>query len=66
MPRLNKLLIFTLVVLTSCASFNTQTDSNTNQNITTPKSELAQRFYLIGDAGNANFDQTTEPLKRTS
>ncbi len=62
MPHFQKLLIFTLVVLSSCASFQTQTDSTVNQNISTPNAELSHRFFLIGDAGNANFNETTEPL----
>ena len=62
MLHLKKLIVFTLVVLSSCASFKTQTDQSVNQNIITPQSELSHRFFLIGDAGNAAFDETTDPL----
>lgn len=60
LPR--KLILFVLIALSSCASFKTQTDESINQNISKPTSELSHRFFLIGDAGNANFDETTDPL----
>ena len=62
MLHIRKLLLSLLVVLSSCASFNTQVDNSVNQNIQKPKAELSHRFYLVGDAGNAAFGTTTAPL----
>lgn len=62
MLHFKKFILFLFVVLSSCASFHTQVDDSVDQNITKPNSKLSHRFFLIGDAGNAAFNQTTTPL----
>lgn len=62
MLHLKKFILSLLVVLSSCASFNTQVDNTINQNIKKPTSELSHQFFLVGDAGNAAINATTPPL----
>lgn len=53
--------VLSIFLISSCATFNKQTDGPTE--ITVDKSKpLEHSFYLIGDAGNAKMDQTTDAL----
>lgn len=62
MLHYKKFILSLLVVLSSCASFRTQVDESVDQTIKKPKSELSHRFFLVGDAGKASFNETTLPL----
>lgn len=50
------------VVLSSCATYTTRYKESTDvQEL--PKKEIEKTFYLIGDAGNADLNKTTQGLK---
>lgn len=59
---MKKLTILLTILLASCATFKEQVDKQSIQELTATKSELAHRFYLIGDAGNAKLNKNTLPL----
>ena len=59
---MKKLSLLLLVVIVSCATYKEQIDSKINQSLSETQSELSHRFYLVGDAGNANTNESTLPL----
>jgi len=59
MKKLNVLLF---VLLVSCATYQEQVDKKINQSLPETQGELSHRFYFIGDAGNANLNESTLPL----
>jgi predicted phosphodiesterase len=59
---MKKLSLLLLILIVSCATYKEQIDHKINQSLTVTQSELSHRFYLVGDAGNANANQSTLPL----
>ncbi|NQY29096.1 MAG: metallophosphoesterase [Flavobacteriaceae bacterium] len=59
---MKKLTILLTILLVSCATYQEQVDNQINQSLTETTSELSHRFYLIGDAGNAELNESTLPL----
>jgi len=63
---MKKLIILLAVLLVSCATYQEQVDKKINQSLSETKSGLSHRFYFIGDAGNANQNESTLPLESLS
>ncbi|PHS09209.1 MAG: phosphoesterase [Kordia sp.] len=59
---MKKLTILLTILLVSCATYQEQVDNQINQSLTKTTSELSHRFYFIGDAGNAELNESTLPL----
>lgn len=59
---MEKIVLILSMILTSCATFQEQVAKEVNQKLTETSSKLSHRFYLIGDAGNASFNESTLPL----
>jgi len=59
---MKKLTLFFTIILVSCATYKEQVDKEISQSLTEENSELSHRFYLIGDAGNAELNESTLPL----
>ena len=54
--------VISIFLISTCATFNKQTNGPTEVN--SPSSAaLEHSFYLIGDAGNAEMDKTTDALR---
>jgi len=60
---MKKLTILLTILLVSCATYQEQVDKQISQSLSETNSELSHRFYLIGDAGNANLNESTLPLE---
>ena len=68
--KLNKIkfIVFTFMsfMLINCASYDInykQDEGNWKANLKSYDSEIEHTFYLIGDAGNANMDESLSHLK---
>ena len=53
--------ILSIFLISSCATFNKQTDGPTN--VKSKSKTIEHSFYLIGDGGNAEMGQTTDAMK---
>lgn len=54
--------VVSIFLISSCATFNKQTDGPTE--VKSPSSSAIEHsFYLIGDGGNAEMEQTTDALR---
>ena len=64
MNSLNKyhLIIFAVLIFTSCATLKQQVKENTEQQFP-DKKEIAHSFYLIGDAGNTPLNSESQTIK---
>ena len=64
-PFLYKLrfLLMLHLIMSSCATTNLQIKKELDNDITLSEKNIQHSFYLIGDAGNAEQDSTTDALK---
>lgn len=63
---MKKISLLLLVLLASCATYQEQVDEKIDQELSGNKGELSHRFYFIGDAGDANLNESTLPLESLS
>jgi len=61
--HLRKLLLTLVILFSSCATFVLQKHKSYPEVSVPSHKEIAHTFYLIGDAGNAQRDNTTNTLK---
>jgi predicted phosphohydrolase len=63
---MKKLAILLTILLVSCATYQEQVDEKIDQSLSGIQGELSHRFYFIGDAGNADLNESTFPLESLS
>lgn len=51
-----------VILISSCATYQAQFESNINEKPKRPQSEIEHTFYLIGDAGNSALNEKSEGL----
>ena len=56
-------LFFTLIFLSSCATYNAQYKTEQNKFQFPENKEIAHSFYLLGDAGNSSLDEISPAIQ---
>jgi hypothetical protein len=67
--KINFGVIFLTLLLQSCATYHAQYGKDIKNPITendTDSSKIAHTFFLVGDAGNANGEETQQTLELLS